>query len=98
MCDLQERLAAEAGLLKTAHRPFTFHDGSHSSRITLSDGNKTSRRNDSYHAICFSNFTIPTEPAYYEVQYQKLPTAILELLCIIACACWLSCVSVCLRV
>ena len=60
-------MAAEAGLLKTAHRAITFHDGSHSTRIALSDFNTVARRSDSYHAICFSDRAIPTEPAYYEV-------------------------------
>ena len=67
MCTLQARLAEEAGLLKTAHQRFRFHDGSHSTRIVLADGDTAVRRTDSYHAVCFSDNPIPTTPAYYEV-------------------------------
>lgn len=64
----EERLAAEAGLLKTAHRPFVFHDGSHSTRIVLSEHDSTIRRTDSYHAIAFGSTTVPKEPVYYEFE------------------------------
>lgn len=69
-----ERIAAESERIRTKHRAFHFHDGTHSTRITLGDGRTTARRNDSYHAVVFSDEPVPTEPVYYEVEITERET------------------------